>query len=503
VRILIVDLSSVFYPRWHAGADRPVGFAFESSVSCVRDAARDFDRVIVACDSGRCFRHDLSPAYKAGRAEREPAMIEQLRRTQDTLVADGYAVIKADGFEADDIVASCVTQLGDGHSFEILSSDKDLLALVGPNVRVRSVSTNAIFGPDEVTAKYHISPHHIRDYLTLTGDASDGVKGVPGVGPKNAARLLGQFGSLSGIIEALEAKDEDDNPVVKPPGILSALCAAKADGSLELTRKLITLRTDVPLDVEAALTRRAPQPQRPDFGEDLEPDEEDDVDDAEFEPTPTPEPERSEPQHETSAPQPPAPSANGKNGEAALVVREPETEVVEWSRSLEPRTMKHAAWLAAKLFESRLFSSGGNSGYGSPEQVLTVMLAGREMGLGAVTALRGIYVVKGKIAMGSNLMMGLVLSSGKCEYFDLVESTATKATYATKRKGGRREVSMTFTIEQARQIGLLIQSRSGEPTQWDKDPENMLRHRAASRLSRAVYPDIVANCYLPDELEES
>ena len=122
-----------------------------------------------------------------------------------------------------------------------------------------------------------------------------------------------------------------------------------------------------------------------------------------------------------------------------------------------------------------------------------------------MTALRGMHVVKGKVTMSSALMIGLVLRSGLADYFTIVETNAELATYETFRKGGPEggtATRMTFTIAQADKMGLLAPSRSGEPTQWQKDPENMLRHRCAARLARVVYPDVVANVYTPEELED-
>lgn len=468
MRLLLCDISNVFFSAWHAGQDKPVGFAYEVTISRIRRAAERADYVVVCCDSGRSFRKDLAPDYKAGRPERDPMLIEQLQRTQATLEADGYMVAKADGFEADDLIASLVEWARPQDiAVEVLSSDKDLLALVGPNVRVRSVRTDELLGPEQVLAKFGIRPAQMTDYLALVGDASDNIRGVAGIGAKHAARLLGQFGSLSGIIEALDGKDERDEPLVRPPSIHAAISAALRDGSLITARQLVALRTDVPLDFDAALVKRAPQPVRPDFGADLNED-------------------TMEPESNAEPIQAPTPTT-----ELARV--EPLTLPIESRWALEPRSMKDTVWLAAKLFESRLLN-----GYGSPEQALAIIMAGREMGLGAMTALRGINIIKGRISMGASLMVGLCLASGKALYFDMVESTPKVASYVTKRKGSAREIALSFTIEQARALNLVRPQ-----TPWDTDPENMLRHRCSSRLARVAFPDVVSNCFLPDELEDA
>ncbi len=512
MNLLVVDLSSVFFPAWHAGADKPVGFAYDATIARVRQAAKHHDRVVVACDSGRCFRHDISPAYKANRAEKDPTMIEQLRRTQETLRADGYCVLSASGFEADDVVATVAAWARAPDrtaTVEILSSDKDLAVLTQwPNVAIRSVSTNVVMRGAEVEAKFGVRPDQMRDWLSLVGDASDGVRGVQGVGPKHASRLLREFSTLSGIIEALDAKDADDNPVVKPQSIHAAIFAALRDGSLEEARQLITLRTDVPLPLETILQERAPEPLRADFGADF--DDGSAVGDS-ADPSDSPA-SQVEAEEVMNVVQGDTVVQERTFAKTEAVEERPKTEAerfldqvvvpADWSHALEPRGLKDAVWVSRQLHESRLFAGGGNgNGYGSPEQILAVILAGRELGLGAMASLRGINVIKGRVSMSAALMVGLCLARG-AEFFDLVESTPSVATYETKRRGGKRATTMAFTIQQADAYGLLKPSRSGEPTNWQKDPENMLRHRCSARLARVVYPDIVSGCYLPDELDE-
>jgi hypothetical protein len=104
-----------------------------------------------------------------------------------------------------------------------------------------------------------------------------------------------------------------------------------------------------------------------------------------------------------------------------------------------------------------------------------------------------------------------VLRSGKAEFFELVELSTAKVTYETKRKGARKEVAVSWTMEDAARAGLVTKgpggsyhgvSRSGKPSNWDKYPRAMLRHRAATELARAVYPDVTAGLYTPDEIND-
>lgn len=490
----IVDVSSVFYPAWHAGSDRPVGFAYGITLERIRRfAAQGFDLVVVACDWGRSFRHDLSPAYKAHRAEPDVGLVEQLRRVQEAADADGHRVLRVEGFEADDIIATVATwAAARGDSVEILSSDKDLLALVGPTVCVRGVQSNVLMDQQAVQDKWGVRPGQMADLLALWGDDADGVKGVPRVGKATGAKLLREYGSIDGIHAAMNAET-----ITATGAVYQALAAAFINGTLDLDRKLVALRKDVPIDFDALLQPKAAREQRPDFGTDF----------------PTEDTENMiEPQTEQR------PDGTVVEVQQTIVAAQPEQDPVDrimtqldWTRGLEPRGLKDAVWVSRQLFESRLLAGPeardgdltGKSGYGSPEQILAVILAGRELGLGAMTSLRGINIIRGKVSMSAILMVGLCLARG-AEYFDLVESTPERATYETKRRGHSRILTMTYTIEQAKSAGLYPgkRDRFGNPSQWEKDPSNMLAQRCGARAARAYYPHIVTGVYLPDELSD-
>jgi hypothetical protein len=122
-------------------------------------------------------------------------------------------------------------------------------------------------------------------------------------------------------------------------------------------------------------------------------------------------------------------------------------------------------------------------------------MAGHELGLSPMSALRTIHVVKGKPVLSADVMAGLALSSGLASYFRCVESTAQVATYETHRKGDPSPVRLSFTIQQAQQAGLA----GGD--NWRKYPDAMLRARAKAALARDVYPDALAGCYTEDEAQ--
>jgi hypothetical protein len=132
---------------------------------------------------------------------------------------------------------------------------------------------------------------------------------------------------------------------------------------------------------------------------------------------------------------------------------------------------------------------------GKEADICMTIMAGHELGIEPMAALRGIHVVKGRPVLSADMMAGVVLASGKAEYFEQVESTAERAIYVTKRRGSQREQRATFTIEEARTAGL-----SGD--NWKKYPAAMLRARAKSILARDAYPDALAGCYETDEARD-
>ena len=177
------------------------------------------------------------------------------------LDALGVPRIGVEGFEADDVIATLATRCAaENRECWIVSGDKDLLQLVGGSVKALRPNANFAFdayGSPEVEAEWGVPPLRILDYLSLTGDASDNIPGVPGIGDKTALKLLTEYGSLESIYEKLDA--------VKPDGLKKKLEAGRE--SAELSRKLITLRKDVALPFSSldeleidGLRRRAANP---------------------------------------------------------------------------------------------------------------------------------------------------------------------------------------------------------------------------------------------------
>lgn len=495
--LLLVDLGSVWWSCWHSSAEDELSAARDRTLSQVRRLVGDRSRKLVAicCDSPKSWRKEKHPSYKANRPEKDHAAVGELRLVKERLAADGLLLWECAGFEADDVIATAV-KLATGLDVLIASADKDLLQLVddAAGIRVQSTKTGAVLTEVDVKAKLGVMPRMVRDWLTLVGDSSDNVAGVPGVGAKRAAELLGAFGSIEGIADAVADPESAITPAIRKALNESA-------GKIIVARELVTLSTDAPIDFSELNQDRAVKP----LTETNYMDHGDPEDDGRNEPSEAPPPPAEEPRDKTADES----RAVAEPRQAAPIIRheaQGQLVPVSFEHGLEPMSINGAYKLATGMFNSRLYSR-----YPNAEAIWAVMIRGREMGLGALTALDVFHVVEGRPTMHASLVIGLVLKSGLAEYFDLVESSRAKATWVTKRKGASRETTLTWEIEDAAAAGLVTRSgngeysgvsRSGKPSNWDKYRRTMLRWRCGTELARAVYPDVTAGIYTPDELTE-
>jgi 5'-3' exonuclease len=222
----------------------------------------------IACldlDWRPAFRVALVPSYKAhriakGGGEDVPdALAPQIPVLLEVLAAFGLAIAGAEGFEADDVIATIAAR--DDDEVEVVSGDRDLLAVATDRVRVLytggGIAKMAAMGPAEVEAKYGVPAPNYADFAVLRGDPSDGLPGVPGVGDKTAAALITRFGSLEGIEKALEAGDTSGFPAG------SRLKLEKARDYLGSAEMVVRVVTDIPIpDIDARLPRTPRSPER-------------------------------------------------------------------------------------------------------------------------------------------------------------------------------------------------------------------------------------------------
>jgi DNA polymerase-1 len=161
--------------------------------------------VLVGWDSleSPTYRHEALPRYQSGR-EFEPALLEQLARLPELVRSFGFLVAKAPGYEADDFLAAAAARWPG--PVLVATSDRDAFQLVSDRVQVlqpvKGVSELARIGVAEVRERYGVEPAQVPDFIALRGDPSDRIPGAPGVGPRKAADLLRQHGSLEAALAA-------------------------------------------------------------------------------------------------------------------------------------------------------------------------------------------------------------------------------------------------------------------------------------------------------------
>ncbi len=213
---------------------------------------KDPEYVAIVWDAkGPNFRHDLYADYKANRPAMPDDMSVQIPHVREIVNALGLTQLEKNGYEADDIIATLARRITD-QTIMIVSGDKDLLQLIGPQVSIWDSMKDEVTDLDAFHQRFGIEPLQFLDVMTLTGDTSDNIPGVPGIGLKTALKLIKSYGSVDNLIRHLDEI---------PKGKLKERLETHKD-RLDLWRRLVSLADDitVPLDINAF--RRNPPDQR-------------------------------------------------------------------------------------------------------------------------------------------------------------------------------------------------------------------------------------------------
>ncbi len=559
-RIRLLDASGIYYPLWHIHESKgdPPGAAADETVQVLRERARagNADYVVVCCDSGRTFRHAIGEewkatdpsfrGYKANRPAKDPAMLALLERVVGELEADGYPIFRAPGFEADDIIATLTKwALGQGFVIEIFTRDKDLMALAGPNVTV-VWSDGTVMGPDEVKAKFGVEPHQLPEYLAIVGDASDHVPGVKGLGAQSAQAIFAKHGGYEKAVD--KARNEDmlvsnggagDNyePIFTATQRKKLIEGAPA---FRMSLRMTSLRTAVPLDFAMVTKPRAPtrdpikEVEREALLEQGHQEAEEEeraaqalkeaiakeqvqeimstptIPDAEFTDVKPTSDRQAEPQAQAA----PATSSTPITAEPVVAnqtrpnaqtgpfekpaVAEPKRDALAiampdrpFHLQLEPRNPKEADWLARCIYASKRFTD-----LVSVEAAYVKIAVGRSMGLTLYQSL-SLHMFQGRIVKPAMMIVAQVRQHPQCEYFRKRSGDASGAIWETKRRGDPRVAEWEFTIEDARDAGL-VKSDSG----WAKYAKNMCSWRAATFLAREEWAEVVGDFLTPEEVTD-
>jgi 5'-3' exonuclease len=204
--VVIVDYMNLLVKAWHAGAPSKI-HAVKSLLLTVANIIERLspEYIIFAADGGHAERSALYPAYKAHRPPKPPELVEQIELGERAIAAIGWPMIRVNDWEADDVIASLATQVANrAAGCLVCSCDKDLLQLLDGSLRVKIYhpwDQGKHLSGSHVEEKYGVRRHQFSEYLALVGDASDGVPGVTGIGPKKAAELLGKHEDLDEILE--------------------------------------------------------------------------------------------------------------------------------------------------------------------------------------------------------------------------------------------------------------------------------------------------------------
>lgn len=232
---------------------------FNTQKTCVNAVTKIIDQhqpthALAVFDSQQpCWRYQLFDGYKKGRKKMPEHLANKLTDIQDAFMVQGVDSLTSDEDEADDLIATLAVKMAfHGQKVTIISTDKGFLPLLSPNIHLYDYFNRRYLDEEHVQNKFNIKSTQLIDFWTLTGDNTNKIEGVSGIGQVNAAKLLNQYGSLKAILNAKDLKDS---------------LAEKLNQSLEqmdLARKLLTLKQDIPLGFnlkDIRLTTPSPAPE--------------------------------------------------------------------------------------------------------------------------------------------------------------------------------------------------------------------------------------------------
>ncbi len=215
--LLILDGNALLHRAWHAipplttkeGLVVNAAYGFTMIVEKMLEKFKP-EFMVVAWDlPGKTFRHKLYPEYKGQREKKEQELYDQIPLIQDLLLAYGIPSISAEGFEADDVIATISDKASEKNLLTlVVTGDMDSLQLVDETTHVvgfiKGISETKIYDIDAVKERYQLTPSQLIDYKALRGDPSDNLPGVSGIGEKTATELIHRFGTIEEIYQALE-----------------------------------------------------------------------------------------------------------------------------------------------------------------------------------------------------------------------------------------------------------------------------------------------------------
>ena len=248
--ICLVDGSTYIFRAYHAlppltrkSDGFPVGAisGFCNMLDKLVREEKGITHLLVVFDaSGKTFRNDIYPEYKANRSEAPEDLIPQFPVIRKATSAFNIPFVELLGYEADDLIASYAEE-AQKHNMKvtIVSSDKDLMQLVSDNVSMLDTMKGRVFKKEDVFDKFGVYPEKVIDVQSLAGDSVDNIPGIPGIGIKTAALLINEYGDLDGLFEnseKIKQKKRRENII-------------EFENQAYISKKLVTLKNDVPLPI--------------------------------------------------------------------------------------------------------------------------------------------------------------------------------------------------------------------------------------------------------------
>jgi DNA polymerase I len=250
-KLYLIDGYGLIYRAYFAFGAKPLitkegfnvsalyGF-FSSFFALLENEAPEY-MAIVLDTAAPTFRHELYSEYKATREKMPEELKNQIPLLYEMIEAAGILTISEEGFEADDLIGAISKKAPElGYKVYIYSSDKDLAQLVNDDVLIYDPKDQTIYDREGVKEKFELFPEQIKDFLTLTGDSSDNIPGVPKVGKKTAVKLLQEFGTIKGIFENIE----------KVSGNAVRESLQNSTDIIKLSSELVELKTDIPVEFD-------------------------------------------------------------------------------------------------------------------------------------------------------------------------------------------------------------------------------------------------------------
>jgi DNA polymerase I len=236
--------------RWRTGSGEPTAgvFGFASVLLRIFEQENP-DYLAVAFDTGKTFRDEMYPDYKATRAKMPDDLVPQIERIRQLVDAFNIPRLELEGYEADDVLGSVATDaVQQGLGVKIITGDRDLLQLVRERLVVNlpsgSLSDAKDYFPEDVKTYLGVNPDQVVDYKALVGDTSDNIPGVAGIGQKTAVNLLSEYGTLDAIYENLDKL---------PGGVQKKLEVGREKAYL--SRDLARIVTDLSVDLDLDMAR--------------------------------------------------------------------------------------------------------------------------------------------------------------------------------------------------------------------------------------------------------